>query len=207
MAELQKRAQAAGPMSFAAFRQHGRPKVDVAEGDIAKVVSRWTGIPITKLVASEREKLLHLTDELHKRIIGQEEAVDAVAQVWNGICGRGVDIFRRSSPSGGVALQGCLWFRREDLSAGSNPALITSRKPFPGLNRCFATSKNVPFVLRGWQTFHNFTFRIRGGEGFGVPAWRQPGTLSRRTLTHKAQALAADAAFCLCERCLIRQAP
>ena len=38
---------------------------------MARVVSRWTGIPITKLVASEREKLLHLTDELHNRIIGQ----------------------------------------------------------------------------------------------------------------------------------------
>jgi ATP-dependent Clp protease ATP-binding subunit ClpB len=44
------------------------------------VVSRWTGIPITKLVASEREKLLHLQDELHNRIIGQEEAVGAVAE-------------------------------------------------------------------------------------------------------------------------------
>ncbi|KAG1671091.1 hypothetical protein FOA52_000763 [Chlamydomonas sp. UWO 241] len=80
MAAIQKRASAAGPMSFHKFRTHGRPKVDVAEGDIAKVVSRWTGIPITKLVASERDKLLHLTDELHQRIIGQEEAVGAVAE-------------------------------------------------------------------------------------------------------------------------------
>ncbi|GAX72664.1 hypothetical protein CEUSTIGMA_g120.t1 [Chlamydomonas eustigma] len=55
-------------------------KAEVSEGDVAKVVSRWTGIPITKLVASEREKLLHLQDELHNRIIGQEEAVGAVAE-------------------------------------------------------------------------------------------------------------------------------
>ncbi|GIL90720.1 hypothetical protein Vretimale_15810 [Volvox reticuliferus] len=52
----------------------------VAEGDIAAVISRWTGIPVTKLVASERERLLGLQDELHRRIIGQEEAVDAVAE-------------------------------------------------------------------------------------------------------------------------------
>lgn len=58
----------------------GPHKHQVLEGDVAKVVSKWTGIPITKLVASEREKLLHLTDELHRRIIGQEEAVGAVAE-------------------------------------------------------------------------------------------------------------------------------
>ncbi|GFR43020.1 hypothetical protein Agub_g4021, partial [Astrephomene gubernaculifera] len=52
----------------------------VTEGDIAAVISRWTGIPVTKLVASERERLLGLQDELHRRIIGQEEAVDAVAE-------------------------------------------------------------------------------------------------------------------------------
>lgn len=52
---------------------------EVTEQDIAEVVSKWTGIPLSSLKASEREKLLHLADELHKRVIGQEEAVDAVA--------------------------------------------------------------------------------------------------------------------------------
>ncbi|GLC46216.1 hypothetical protein PLESTB_001536300 [Pleodorina starrii] len=52
----------------------------VSDGDIAAVISRWTGIPVTKLIASERERLLGLQDELHRRIIGQEEAVDAVAE-------------------------------------------------------------------------------------------------------------------------------
>lgn len=55
----------------------------------AQVVSRWTGIPLTKLVASEREKLLHLTDELHQRIIGQEEAVSGVAGVEKVLKGMG----------------------------------------------------------------------------------------------------------------------
>src|SRR5580658_1114784 len=54
-------------------------KEEVTEEDIAQVVSRWTGIPITKLMEGEVEKLIHLSDELHKRVVGQDEAVDAVA--------------------------------------------------------------------------------------------------------------------------------
>ena len=52
---------------------------EVTADDIAEVVSRWTGIPVTRMMQSEREKLLHLEDELHQRVIGQEEAITAVA--------------------------------------------------------------------------------------------------------------------------------
>ncbi|MEH1950425.1 MAG: ATP-dependent chaperone ClpB [Nostoc sp.] len=52
---------------------------EVTEADIAEIISKWTGIPISKLVESEKEKLLHLEDELHRRVVGQEEAVTAVA--------------------------------------------------------------------------------------------------------------------------------
>ncbi|MBX9257686.1 ATP-dependent chaperone ClpB [Desmonostoc muscorum CCALA 125] len=52
---------------------------EVTEADIAEIISKWTGIPISKLVESEKEKLLHLEDELHHRVVGQEEAVTAVA--------------------------------------------------------------------------------------------------------------------------------
>ncbi len=52
---------------------------EVTEADIAEIISKWTGIPISKLVESEKDKLLHLEDELHHRVIGQEEAVTAVA--------------------------------------------------------------------------------------------------------------------------------
>ncbi|MBW4665227.1 MAG: ATP-dependent chaperone ClpB [Chroococcus sp. CMT-3BRIN-NPC107] len=52
---------------------------EVTESDIAEVISKWTGIPISKLVESEKDKLLHLEDELHNRVIGQNEAVTAVA--------------------------------------------------------------------------------------------------------------------------------
>ncbi|HEY4433340.1 MAG TPA: ATP-dependent chaperone ClpB [Candidatus Cybelea sp.] len=55
-------------------------KEEVDEDDIAGVISRWTGIPVTKLVEGEKEKLLHLEDELHHRVVGQNEAVDAVAE-------------------------------------------------------------------------------------------------------------------------------
>ncbi|MCR5817832.1 MAG: ATP-dependent chaperone ClpB [Prevotella sp.] len=52
---------------------------EVTADDIAEVVSRWTGIPVTRMMQSEREKLLHLEDELHKRVIGQNEAITAVS--------------------------------------------------------------------------------------------------------------------------------
>ena len=54
-------------------------KEEVTAEDIADVVSRWTGIPVSKMLQSERNKLLHLEDELHKRVIGQDEAIEAVA--------------------------------------------------------------------------------------------------------------------------------
>ena len=54
-------------------------KEEVDAEDIADVVSRWTGIPVSKMLQSEKEKLLHLEEELHKRVIGQDEAIEAVA--------------------------------------------------------------------------------------------------------------------------------
>ena len=53
---------------------------EVTADEIAKIVAKWTGIPVTKLMESEKEKLLHLGDELHKRVIGQDEAVTAVSE-------------------------------------------------------------------------------------------------------------------------------
>ena len=54
-------------------------KEEVDEDDIAEVVARWTGIPVNKMMQSEREKLLHLEEELHRRVIGQNEAIQAVS--------------------------------------------------------------------------------------------------------------------------------
>jgi ATP-dependent Clp protease ATP-binding subunit ClpB len=58
---------------------HSMLREEVTEADIAEIIGKWTGIPVTKLVQSEMEKLLYLEDELHQRVIGQEEAVTAVA--------------------------------------------------------------------------------------------------------------------------------
>ncbi len=55
-------------------------KEEVSEEEIAAVVSRWTGVPVSKLLEGEKEKLLHLGEELHQRVIGQDEAVEAVAE-------------------------------------------------------------------------------------------------------------------------------
>ncbi len=66
--------------SLAGKQKHGMLlKEEVDEGDIAGVVSRWTGIPVYKLMEGEKEKLIHLDEELHNRVIGQDEAVQAVA--------------------------------------------------------------------------------------------------------------------------------
>ncbi|TXB61993.1 ATP-dependent chaperone ClpB [Phaeodactylibacter luteus] len=54
-------------------------KEEVDAEDIAEIVSRWTGVPVTRMLQSEREKLLHLEEDLHKRVVGQDEAVEAVA--------------------------------------------------------------------------------------------------------------------------------
>ena len=54
-------------------------KEEVDEDDIAEIVARWTGIPVTKMMQSERDKLLHLEEELHKRVVGQDEAIQAVS--------------------------------------------------------------------------------------------------------------------------------
>ncbi len=54
-------------------------KEEVDEDDVAEVVARWTGIPVTKMMQSERDKLLHLEEELHKRVVGQDEAIAAVS--------------------------------------------------------------------------------------------------------------------------------
>ena len=54
-------------------------KEEVDAEDIADVVSRWTGIPVSKMLQSEKDKLLHLEAELHQRVIGQDEAIEAVS--------------------------------------------------------------------------------------------------------------------------------
>jgi len=55
-------------------------KEEVTDEDIASVVSKWTGVPVRRMLATEADKLLHLEDELHERVIGQDEAITAIAK-------------------------------------------------------------------------------------------------------------------------------
>ncbi|OUC12860.1 MAG: ATP-dependent chaperone ClpB [Alkalinema sp. CACIAM 70d] len=80
LAQLQKKLEAT-EAKLTATQTTGKSllREEVTESDIAEIISKWTGIPISKLVQSEMQKLLHLEDELHDRVIGQNEAVTAVA--------------------------------------------------------------------------------------------------------------------------------
>ena len=78
--ELEKKLQDEEAAIAANQGEHQLLKEEVGEEDIAKVVSRWTGIPVTKMLTGEREKLLHLEDGLHERVVGQDEAVTAVSE-------------------------------------------------------------------------------------------------------------------------------
>ena len=80
LTDLQRQLQEA-EAQLAENQTSGRSllREEVTESDIAEIISKWTGIPVSKLVQSEMDKLLHLEDELHQRVIGQEEAVTAVA--------------------------------------------------------------------------------------------------------------------------------
>ena len=75
--DLQKKLEAASASQDAGAQR--LLKEEVRPDDVAEIVARWTGIPVTRLMESEREKLLRLADQLHERVVGQDEAVTAVA--------------------------------------------------------------------------------------------------------------------------------
>jgi ATP-dependent Clp protease ATP-binding subunit ClpB len=80
IADLEKRIQKASNSLAAAQKDQKMLKEEVDAEDIAGIVSRWTGIPVSRMLESERSKLLHLEDLLHERVVGQDEAVRAVAE-------------------------------------------------------------------------------------------------------------------------------
>jgi ATP-dependent Clp protease ATP-binding subunit ClpB len=80
LAELERQLAALEQSNGQGDKRDRMVKEEVDEEDIADVVSRWTGIPVSKLLESEKQKLLHLADELHQRVIGQDEAVEAVSE-------------------------------------------------------------------------------------------------------------------------------
>lgn len=77
--DAQEKLDAAKKQVEANQSGHSLIKEEVTSDDIAEVVAKWTGVPVTKMLQSEREKLLHLETELHKRVVGQEEAIEAIS--------------------------------------------------------------------------------------------------------------------------------
>src|SRR5262249_45933886 len=80
LADLERRLRSEEELLVKKQGQTRLLKEEVDEEDIAQVVSRWNGVPVSRLLAGEVQKLLHLADELHKRVVGQDEAVTAVAE-------------------------------------------------------------------------------------------------------------------------------
>ncbi|HEV7678995.1 MAG TPA: ATP-dependent chaperone ClpB, partial [Candidatus Dormibacteraeota bacterium] len=79
LTELQRALEAEESRLRELQGEHPLLKEEVTEEDIADVVSRWTGIPVSKMLEGEREKLLHIEENLHQRVVGQDEAINAVA--------------------------------------------------------------------------------------------------------------------------------
>ena len=77
--ELQKKLKDAETEAADVTHKHTLLRDEVTDEEIAKIIARWTGIPVSKLMETEREKLLHLSDVLHERVIGQDEAVEKVS--------------------------------------------------------------------------------------------------------------------------------
>ena len=100
-------------------------KEEVDEPEIAEVVSKWTGIPVAKLVEAEREKLLHLSDELHKRVIGQDEAVEAVSEAVIRARAGLKDVNR---PIGSFIFMGPTGVGKTELAKALSSALFDSEK-------------------------------------------------------------------------------
>ena len=100
-------------------------KEEVTEDEIAEVVSKWTGIPLRKLVESEREKLLNLGEELHKRVVGQNEAVTAVAEA---VLRARAGLKDEKRPIGSFIFLGPTGVGKTELAKALSEALFDSEK-------------------------------------------------------------------------------
>ena len=117
--ELAKEEEAASSRENTLLRDH------VTSDEIAKVVSRWTGIPVSKLVESERKKLLHLDKQLHNRIVGQDEAVQRVADA---ILRSRAGIQNPNRPIGSFLLLGPTGVGKNELCKALAEALFDDEK-------------------------------------------------------------------------------
>ncbi|MBQ9931608.1 MAG: AAA family ATPase, partial [Firmicutes bacterium] len=110
---------------LAAAEENRLLKEEVTESEIAEVISKWTGIPVTRLVESEKEKLLRLPETLHKRVIGQDEAVTAVSEaVLRGRAG----LKDENRPMGSFIFLGPTGVGKTELAKALSEALFDTEK-------------------------------------------------------------------------------
>jgi len=100
-------------------------KEEVGEEEIAEVISKWTGIPVSKLVETEKEKLLHLPDLLHRRVIGQDDAVEAVSQA---VLRARAGLKEVNKPIGSFIFLGPTGVGKTELAKALSEALFDSEK-------------------------------------------------------------------------------
>ncbi len=122
--ELEKQLEAAKNSADTA-EENRLLKEEVGEEEIAEVVSKWTGIPVAKLVESEKEKLLKLGEILHRRVIGQEEAVDAVAEA---VLRARAGLKDENRPIGSFIFLGPTGVGKTELAKSLSEALFDSEK-------------------------------------------------------------------------------
>ncbi|MDR0886565.1 MAG: ATP-dependent chaperone ClpB [Clostridiales Family XIII bacterium] len=108
-----------------AAEEHRLLKEEVTEEEIADVVSKWTHIPVSKLIESEKEKLLHLADILHQRVIGQDEAVDSVSQA---VLRARAGLKDETRPIGSFIFLGPTGVGKTELAKALSEALFDSEK-------------------------------------------------------------------------------
>lgn len=97
----------------------------MTEEEIARIVARWTGIPVSKLMEGEREKLLHLDDTLHERVIGQDEAVEKVCEA---ILRSRAGIQNPNRPIGSFLFLGPTGVGKTELAKALAQALLTMKR-------------------------------------------------------------------------------
>jgi ATP-dependent Clp protease ATP-binding subunit ClpB len=113
--DLEKKiAQMTKQLEMENAKDENRIVTEVVKPDhIAEIVARWTGIPVSKLTQTEREKLLHLSEHLHKRVVGQDEAVDAVAQA---VLRTRAGLSRTNQPTGSFMFLGSTGVGKTELA-------------------------------------------------------------------------------------------
>ena len=132
-------------------------KQEVRPDDVADIVARWTGIPVTRLLQSERDKLIHLPDKLHERVIGQDEAVQAVSDA---VLRTRAGLSDPSRPQGSFIFLGPTGVGKTELCKALAEALFDSEENIVRLDMSEYMEKHSVARLQPFQSKSVFPLRI-----------------------------------------------